>query len=278
MGNPLFSLVYLLDPKVVVKVNGEFTKGLEMKKALRQGDPLSPCLFEIYMDPLFKRVESKIKGLPLTNGMNVTALAFMDDGNFVEGNLEEVKQVSLGPQWEKEANLDQKQGHVLLHIFFTFETPEDTQVLKDINLKQSDYEDSLTAFTREAGTSKLIRLPGALDFSERLITKNWKAQIASTPEGFLWNQLYKMKSEEDTKTVCCNYERSIACAICGRFSAILLKLRSALKRKKKYKKLDNKSGDQDDDFLSYRERENKLLDFAQATFSIEEEEEIQKVR
>ncbi|KAK2717730.1 hypothetical protein QYM36_006498, partial [Artemia franciscana] len=118
-----------------------------------------------------KYVESKIQDLSLTNGTNVKALAFMDDGNLLEGNLEEVKQ-----------------------------TPEDTQVLKDIKLKRSDYEDSLTAFTREAGTSKLIRLPGALDFSERLITKNWKAQIAPTPEGILWNQLYKMKSEDDTKT------------------------------------------------------------------------------
>jgi len=86
-------------------------------------------------------------------------------------------------------------------IFVTFETLGDTQVLKDIKLKISDYEDSLTAFTREAGTSKLIRFPGALDFSEKLITKNWKAQIAPTPEGILWNQLYKMKSEDDTKTV-----------------------------------------------------------------------------
>ena len=51
------------------------------------------------MDPLFKYVESKIQDLPLTNGTNVKALAFMDDGNFVEGNLGEVKRVSLGLQW-----------------------------------------------------------------------------------------------------------------------------------------------------------------------------------
>ncbi|KAK2712979.1 hypothetical protein QYM36_011617 [Artemia franciscana] len=73
-----------------LKVDGELTKEIEMEKALRQRDPLSPCLFEIYMDPLFKYVESKIQGLSLTNGMNLKALAFMNDGNFVVGNLEDV--------------------------------------------------------------------------------------------------------------------------------------------------------------------------------------------
>ncbi|KAK2702891.1 hypothetical protein QYM36_018522 [Artemia franciscana] len=78
------------DLKVVVKVDGELTKEIEMEKALRQRDPLSPCLFEIYMDPLFKYVESKIQALFLTNGMNLKALAFMDDGNFFLGDLEDV--------------------------------------------------------------------------------------------------------------------------------------------------------------------------------------------
>ncbi|KAK2716285.1 hypothetical protein QYM36_010760 [Artemia franciscana] len=84
------------DPKIIVKVRGELTKEIEMEKALRQGDPLSPCPFETYMNPPFKYVESKIQGLPLTNGTNLKALAFMDDGNFVVGKLEDLKQVSLG--------------------------------------------------------------------------------------------------------------------------------------------------------------------------------------
>ncbi|KAK2716293.1 hypothetical protein QYM36_010763 [Artemia franciscana] len=55
------------DPKVVVKVNGELMKEIEMEKALRQGDSLSPCLFEIYMEPLFKYVEIQYvnTGLPI---------------------------------------------------------------------------------------------------------------------------------------------------------------------------------------------------------------------
>ncbi|KAK2718287.1 hypothetical protein QYM36_005554, partial [Artemia franciscana] len=220
------------DPKGVVKVKGELTTETEMEKALRQGDPLSPWLFENYVDPLLifelqkdilKRFEREVwrfiwKGKVENLAMNMTTVRIEVEGlgviDYGKGNG---------------ANLDKKQGYVLLNasrkclglICVTFETPEDIQVLKDIKLKRNDYEDPLTAFTREAGTSKLIKVPGTLDFSERLITKNWKAQIAPSPEGILWNQLYKMKSEEDTKTVWWGSLRSLttSCFMTDRHTA-----------------------------------------------------------
>jgi Reverse transcriptase (RNA-dependent DNA polymerase) len=60
------------------------TNYFRCKKGLRQGDPISPYLFNLVADILSKilntsQIEGYIKGLGNFNGLNITHLQFTDD-------------------------------------------------------------------------------------------------------------------------------------------------------------------------------------------------------
>ena len=66
--------------KCAVKVNNKITDFFNFTKGVRQGCPLSPILFNIYVNGIFKRVnENNASDITLDGGIKVNALMYADD-------------------------------------------------------------------------------------------------------------------------------------------------------------------------------------------------------
>jgi len=67
----------------LVQVNGRLGKGFELREGVRQGCPLSPLLFVLYMEPVAEaiRIDCRIKGLmiPGSKGTVVKLSQYADD-------------------------------------------------------------------------------------------------------------------------------------------------------------------------------------------------------
>lgn len=61
-----------------VETGGRLTPAINMRVGVKQGDPMSPLLFNLAMDPLIHGLERLGKGLSVS-GTRVTTLAFADD-------------------------------------------------------------------------------------------------------------------------------------------------------------------------------------------------------
>lgn len=61
---------------VIKTYDGELA--IELKRGVKQGDPLSPILFNLIIEPIIESIQSKISGVNL-EGHNLAALAFADD-------------------------------------------------------------------------------------------------------------------------------------------------------------------------------------------------------
>lgn len=86
----------------VVNINGYTSGRLKLEKAVRQGDPSAPYLFELYIDPLFKYVERRIQGIAITTIIFLKSLAFVDDGAFLPGSMADLMEVVRGLMWYEE--------------------------------------------------------------------------------------------------------------------------------------------------------------------------------
>ena len=72
-----------------VKVNDKLTEEFKVKKGVRQGYVLSPCLFNLYTERIFKEVEN-LKGVSV-GGINMNNLRYADDTVLIadsEGDLQ----------------------------------------------------------------------------------------------------------------------------------------------------------------------------------------------
>ncbi|KAL2102325.1 hypothetical protein ACEWY4_001493 [Coilia grayii] len=61
-----------------IAIGGELSEPMATTRGVRQGDPLSPLLFNLAMDPLLCPLSTEGKGVSV-GGLNVAALAFADD-------------------------------------------------------------------------------------------------------------------------------------------------------------------------------------------------------
>ncbi|KAJ8333419.1 hypothetical protein SKAU_G00414270 [Synaphobranchus kaupii] len=61
-----------------IEVDGERTPDIKIMTGVKQGDPMSPLLFNLAMDPLINMLESRGKGFPTHDG-EIATLAFADD-------------------------------------------------------------------------------------------------------------------------------------------------------------------------------------------------------
>ena len=61
-----------------IKINGEFTSFFDINNGVRQGDPLSPTLFSLFIDNLLKELKALDLGFDV-GGLILTVLAYADD-------------------------------------------------------------------------------------------------------------------------------------------------------------------------------------------------------
>jgi len=78
--------------KILIKFNNELSKPVEINKGVRQGCPLSPTLFNIYLDKIITKWQNQdITGIKLLKNQQLSALLFADDQVIradTEGNLQ----------------------------------------------------------------------------------------------------------------------------------------------------------------------------------------------
>lgn len=78
-GNFYWSLKSLYSQtSACLKINGELTNFFNIPNGVRQGDPLSPTLFSIYIDSLLSELKSLNLGIDI-NDLILTVLAYADD-------------------------------------------------------------------------------------------------------------------------------------------------------------------------------------------------------
>lgn len=85
----------LTDTTSKIKFMGEISEPFEIHTGVRQGDGLSPLLFNIVLDKIIKQWEEKVKGIQLgkrcANKTIIKCLAFADDLAILSSNIQEAQ-------------------------------------------------------------------------------------------------------------------------------------------------------------------------------------------
>ena len=82
-----------------IVLNGEKTRPFPFEIGLRQGDPSSSYLFEIYLDPLIKYIEARITGIPIREAKVLKSAAYVDDTTFLANGSQDVLEVTRALRW-----------------------------------------------------------------------------------------------------------------------------------------------------------------------------------
>ncbi len=87
---------------IITEIEGEY---FDIKKGVKQGDPLSPALFNCALEEVLKKMEWEQKGLNI-NGKRFTNLRFAIDVVLIANSREELKgMIEELNYWEEEAGL-----------------------------------------------------------------------------------------------------------------------------------------------------------------------------
>ena len=62
-----------------IQLNNRLSSLFKLGKGVRQGNPLSPALFNIGLEPLFHKIDQTLTAVKLENGYSVNVLAYADD-------------------------------------------------------------------------------------------------------------------------------------------------------------------------------------------------------
>ncbi len=91
ISNKLIRIIKELYTNLTVNIKSDIEgPKFNINKGVRQGDPLSPLLFNCALDKIFKHLDWKDKGIKI-NGKNLTNLRFMDDVVLFGKSLNQIK-------------------------------------------------------------------------------------------------------------------------------------------------------------------------------------------
>ena len=98
------------ETRAVVKTDTGQTNWIDMQVSVKQGCPMSPILFTVFMSTLGERLIEKGKGIKIA-GLNIPALFFADDFVLMAGNENDMKGlleelVTFTKEWKLEINQD----------------------------------------------------------------------------------------------------------------------------------------------------------------------------
>ena len=66
------------DCTTIIRADGGDVE-IVLKRGVKQGDPLSPLIFNLCIEPLIEEIQSTTRGIPLAEDQHVAAIAFADD-------------------------------------------------------------------------------------------------------------------------------------------------------------------------------------------------------
>jgi hypothetical protein len=85
--------------KILIKFNNKLSKSVGINKGVRQGCPLSPTLFNIYLDEIITKWQKQdITGIKLSKNQQLSTLLFADDQVIIadrEDNLQIITEYGL---------------------------------------------------------------------------------------------------------------------------------------------------------------------------------------
>ena len=96
--------------KCAIKINNKLINFFDHEKGVRQGDPLSPTLFNIFINDLFKEINtSHADSVSLNNIDKISAFMFADDLILISTTREGLKKYldtldTYAKKWKPEIN------------------------------------------------------------------------------------------------------------------------------------------------------------------------------
>jgi RNAse (barnase) inhibitor barstar len=175
--------------KCKVKFNGELSEDFSVETGLRQGDALSPTLFNIALESVVREVLDDVTGLRIGEGHQITLAAYADDIIIIGETEEDLKwsaekliskgkEIGLQVNEEKTKYLivsrrEQVQNSLVVGGF-TFERVSNFKYLGvDVNQQANSHEEIKRRIT--AGNKSYFALVPV--FKSRLISKNTKIRL-----------------------------------------------------------------------------------------------------
>jgi transcription initiation factor TFIIIB Brf1 subunit/transcription initiation factor TFIIB len=139
--------------KILIKFNNKLSKSVEINKGVRQGFPLSPTLFNIYLDEIITKWQKQdITGIKLKKNQQLSTLLFVDD------------QVIIA---DKEDNL-QRAAHKLNEVITKYGLTISVQKTKSMAFRRRD-----AVRTKIVIDNKIIEQVNSFNYLGNLMKKNW---------------------------------------------------------------------------------------------------------
>jgi hypothetical protein len=117
--------------KTTIRTKNKGGVEIEIPRGVKQGEPFSPLLFNLCLDPLLEEIEKKTKGININDGNNVPVLAFANDIILLDKDKREA-QVQLNILEKYLGKLDMKIS----------EEKKDTWFIKDPEMKLKAQHDT----------------------------------------------------------------------------------------------------------------------------------------
>lgn len=203
-------------PSMSILLNGTPTNTFKPSRGLRQGDPLSPFLFNLAMDGLGKLINARVsrgefKGLRLWgDDLTITHQQFVDDVMmYSQANLEEAKKLGeILTKFTKASGTEVNKEKT--EIFF-FNTPRVSQAFlaRTMGLKIGQFPTKYLRVQLSDQHNKIVNWKGLLRKIKKKRMDNWTLRKLNTPSCLILLKsilqampVYQMASQAIPKTIC----------------------------------------------------------------------------